>query len=201
MKGAGMLFENLGWNPWRRLMWGWPNHFWPLREVWLHESSKWYGKKIHNFLYFFPAKYNGALSHKCTPQSERTSIPAPFIWERKKMGRNVNWHPEKKYTWILWGNLKKKRNENWHKLYDVYLPLVRLCTSMNSRNDIFGQRMPGVDIVYYMPCYTCFITWNQEPIIDGLLLETPYCRWALGKSWVWTDSNIGSRFSLRLWPP
>ena len=108
-------------------------------------------RKYIIFLYFFPAKYNGAFSHNCTPQSERTSIPAPFIWERKKMGRNVNWHPEKKYTWILWGNLKKKRNENWHKLYDVYLPLVRLCTSMNSRNDIFGQRMPGVDIVYYIP--------------------------------------------------
>ena len=38
----------------------------------------------------FTAKYNGAFSHKCTPQRERTSIPAPFIWERKKMGRNVN---------------------------------------------------------------------------------------------------------------
>ena len=28
---------------------------------------------------------------------------------------------------------------------------MRLRTSMNSRNDIFGQRMPAVVVVYYMP--------------------------------------------------
>ena len=49
------------------------------------------------------------------------------------------------------GKFLKKRKENWHKLYEVHLPLVRLRTRMNSRNDIFGQRMPGVDIVYYIP--------------------------------------------------
>ena len=50
------------------------------------------------------------------------------------------------------GEIKKKKKENWHELYDVYLPLVRLRTSMNSRNDIFGQRMPGV-VVVYRPCH------------------------------------------------
>lgn len=49
------------------------------------------------------------------------------------------------------GEIKKKKKEKWHKLYDVYLPLMRLRTSMNSRNDIFGQRMPAVVVVYYMP--------------------------------------------------
>ena len=46
------------------------------------------------------------------------------------------------------GEIKKKKKENRHKLYDVYLPLVRLRTSMNFRNDIFGQRMPDVVVVY-----------------------------------------------------
>lgn len=49
------------------------------------------------------------------------------------------------------GKFKKRKKGNWHKLYDVYLPLMTLRTSMNSRNDIFGQRMPGVVVVYYMP--------------------------------------------------
>ena len=141
-------------------------------------------RKYIIFLYFFPAKYNGAFSHNCTPQSERTSIPAPFIWERKKMGRNVNWHPEKKYTWILWGNFKKREKKTG----------ISCMMSIYRSWDCAREWILGTT----SSVSACHVLLHAILVLS---LETPYCRWALGKSWVRTDSNTRSRSSLRLCPP
>ena len=92
------------------------------------------------------------------PPKREDEYPRPFHMGKKENGPKCELTSGEEIHVDPLGKFLKKTNENWHKLYDVYLPLVRLCTRMNSRNDIFGQRMPGVYIVYYMPCYTCFIT-------------------------------------------
>ena len=111
------------------------------------------------FLYFFPAKYNGAFSHNCTPQSERTSIPATFIWERKKMGRNVNWHPEKKYTWILWENFKKREKKT------VISCMMSIYPSWDCAREWILGTTSSVSacqvLILFITYHTCFITWNS----------------------------------------
>ena len=82
------------------------------------------------------------------PPKREDEYPRPFCMGKKENGPKCELTSGEEIHVDPLGKLKKKKKENRHKLYDVYLPLVRLRTSMNFRNDIFGQRMPDVVVVY-----------------------------------------------------
>lgn len=131
-------------------------------------------RKYIIFLYFFPAKYNGAFSHNCTRKARgRVSRPLSY-WERKKMGRNVNWYPEKKYTWILWGNFKKREKKTGIScMMSIYLSWD--CARewiLGTTSSVSACQV----LILFITYHTCFITWNS-------LLPMSF-RESLSKNWL-----------------